>query len=145
MNASDIYSQKILEIAGNLAPANRLSHPDGSARRTSRICGSVIEVDICLLDGVVVEYGQEVNACALGQTSASIMAAQIVGSSVDELRELRGKVEAMLKNGVIPPTGKWSDIAYLQPVRDYAPRHASTLLVFNAVVECLDKIEAQKT
>jgi NifU-like protein involved in Fe-S cluster formation len=49
---------------------------------------------------------------------------------------------AMLKAGGDPPSGRWSDLAYLQPVRDYAPRHNSTLLVFDAVVEALDKIEA---
>jgi NifU-like protein involved in Fe-S cluster formation len=50
---------------------------------------------------------------------------------------------AMLKAGGPPPTGKWADFAVLEPVRDYKPRHASTLLVFEAVVDCLDQIERQ--
>jgi NifU-like protein involved in Fe-S cluster formation len=49
---------------------------------------------------------------------------------------------AMLKEGGPPPGGKWADLAWLAPVRDYPPRHASTLLVFDAVVEALDRIEA---
>ena len=48
----------------------------------------------------------------------------------------------MLKAGGPPPTGRWADLAVLQPVKDYKARHASTLLVFDAVVEALDKIEA---
>ena len=50
----------------------------------------------------------------------------------------------MLKAGGAPPAGRWADLAYLEPVRDYAPRHASTLLVFDAVVEALDNIEARQ-
>ena len=40
-------------------------------------------------------------------------------------------------------SGKWADIAVLEPVRDYKARHASTLLTFDAVVSALDQIEAK--
>jgi hypothetical protein len=42
----------------------------------SRVCGSAIEVDIVIEDGVFVQYGHAVSACALGQTSAAIVAAR---------------------------------------------------------------------
>jgi NifU-like protein involved in Fe-S cluster formation len=48
---------------------------------------------------------------------------------------------AMLKANGAPPDGKWDNLKYLQPVRDYPARHTSTLLVFDAVVDALDKIE----
>ena len=43
-----------------------------------------------------------------------------------------------------PPTGKWADIAVLEPVRDYKARHASTMLTFDAVVQALDEIQAER-
>jgi NifU-like protein involved in Fe-S cluster formation len=141
MGISDLYTEEIIQIAGRLAPASRLAQPDASARRTSRICGSVIEVDLMVRDGRVLAFGQDVNACALGQTSASIVAQHIVGAGVSELYDLRDQVEAMLKEGGAPPGGKWAEIGYLAPVRDFAPRHASVMLVFEAVVACLEKIE----
>lgn len=145
MELSDLYSEKILELALNIAATPRLPHPDASARRVSRICGSVIEVDIGLTEGVVTAFGQTVSACALGQTSAAVMAGNVVGSSADELRLVRTQMYAMLKAGGPPPGGKWADLRYLEPVRDYRPRHASTLLVFDAVVEALDAIEGKTT
>ncbi|VAW18337.1 Putative iron-sulfur cluster assembly scaffold protein for SUF system, SufE2 [hydrothermal vent metagenome] len=141
MSISEIYSQNIIEIASRLPLARRLANPDASARKVSRICGSVVEVDLKLKDGAVIEYGQDINACALGQTSASIMAEHIIGSSAAELRALRDQVFSMLKQNGAPPNGKWGEIKYLEPVRDFAPRHASTMLVFDAVVDCLDQIE----
>jgi NifU-like protein involved in Fe-S cluster formation len=50
----------------------------------------------------------------------------------------------MLKENGPPPTGKWADIAVLEPVRDYKARHASTMLTFDAVVQAVDQIEAKR-
>jgi NifU-like protein involved in Fe-S cluster formation len=142
MELSDLYSQKNLEIAANQPVPGRLAQPQASARRVSRVCGSSIEVDVDVAEGRIAAYGHKIAACALGQTSAAIVATNIVGTPVDEFRALREAMTAMLKADGPPPAGKWADLAYLEPVRDYAPRHGSTLLVFDAVVEALDKIEA---
>jgi len=144
MELSDLYSEKILQIAGNQPIPGRLSDPDASARRVSRVCGSTIEVDIRVEDGVIIAYGHEISACALGQTSAAVVATNIVGTSADEFRALREQMTAMLKADGAPPTGKWDDLKYLEPVREYRPRHTSTLLVFDAVVDALDKIESSQ-
>ena len=143
MELSDLYSEKILELAANIPSMPRLAAPDTSARRVARICGSVIEVDLCLKDGVVTAYGQDVSACALGQTSAAVVARNIVGASAGELRNVHAQMQAMLKGEGPPPDGRWADLRYLEPVRDYRPRHGSTLLVFEAVVAALDGFETQ--
>lgn len=144
MELSDLYSQKILEIAANQPSPGRLANPHATARRVSRVCGSSIEVDIAVADGRIVGYGHKISACALGQTSAAIVATQIAGTPVAEFRAIREQMTTMLKADGPPPTGKWADLAYLEPVRDYAPRHTSTLLVFDAVADALDRIEAGK-
>ena len=141
MDLSDLYSDRILEIAGNQPIPGRLADADASARKVSRICGSTIEVDIKLRDGVIVGYGHEISACALGQTSAAIVATNIVGTPAAEFRAVRQQMTEMLKADGRPPTGKWDDLKYLEPVREYRPRHTSTLLVFEAVAEALDKAE----
>jgi NifU-like protein involved in Fe-S cluster formation len=140
MELSDLYSQKILEIAANQPIPGRLAAPDATARRVSRVCGSSIEVDLAVSEGIITGYGHRISACALGQTSAAIVASNIVGTPIAEFRTLREEMTAMLKSNGAPPAGRWADLAYLEPVRDYSPRHTSTLLVFDAVVEALDKI-----
>lgn len=142
MDLNDLYSNKILELAANARQPARLAAPDASARKVSRVCGSVIEVDLVVRDGVIAAYGHDISACALGQTSAAVVAREIVGTPVAEMREVRAQMHAMLKQDGPPPAGKWDDLKYLEPVREYRPRHTSTLLVFDAVVEALDKIEA---
>jgi NifU-like protein involved in Fe-S cluster formation len=140
---NDIYNRRILELAGEIPRLGRLSDPDATATAHSKLCGSTVTVDVALRDGKVADFAQDVKACALGQASSSIMARNIVGSTPEELRELREQMRRMLKENGAPPAGKWADCAVLEPVRDYKARHASTLLTFDAVVSALDKIGAQ--
>lgn len=139
MEFSDLYSSRILEIAGAARQMPRLEAPDGTARKVSRVCGSAVEIDLKLEGGKVVAYGADVNACALGQTSAAIVAEQIVGSTPVVLRRVREAMVAMLKSDGKPPDGRWDDLKYLEPVRAFPARHASTLLVFEAINEALER------
>ena len=141
---NDIYNRRILELAAGIPHLGRLDHPDASATAHSKLCGSTVTVDLNLEDGKVSDFAQDVKACALGQASSSIMGAHVIGSTAEELRTLRQTMRAMLKEGGPAPTGRWEDLAVLEPVRDYKARHASTLLTFDAVVDALDQIEARQ-
>jgi NifU-like protein involved in Fe-S cluster formation len=142
---NEVYNTRIIELAGNIPRIGRLSSPDASATAVSRLCGSTVTIDLAMNGDTVTDFAHEVKACALGQASSSIMARNIVGSKASELRELREGVRKMLKeNGAPPANGKWSDIAVLEPVRDFKARHASTLLTFDAVVDAIGQIEAKR-
>jgi NifU-like protein involved in Fe-S cluster formation len=138
---SDLYSDRILEAAAAIPPARRLAAPDASATKTSRVCGSEVSVDLAMKGGVVAEFGMEAKACALGQASSSIVARNIVGAAPAELYALRDAMRAMLKSGGPPPEGaRWRELEALVAIRDYPQRHASTLLVFEAVCAALDEL-----
>ena len=139
---SEIYNQRILELAANIPCTERLSDPQATATAHSKLCGSTVTIDLNMSGGVVSAYGQTVKACLLGQSACAIMGHNIVGSSAQELREVAEQMQAMLKENGSPPGGKWADLAILEPVRDFKARHTSTLLVFDAVEDALDEIEA---
>jgi NifU-like protein involved in Fe-S cluster formation len=140
----DIYSQRILELAANMPRARRLERPQASATAHSKLCGSIVTVDLAMEGDVVTDYGQHVKACLLGQSAASVMGREIVGSTAAELRVVGAAMRKMLKENGPPPQGKWADFAVLQPVKDYKARQPSTLLVFDAVEEAIAKIEAKR-
>ena len=141
---NEIYNRKILGFAADIPALQRLQAPDATAVAVSRLCGSKVTVDLAMKDGVVTDFGHEVKACALGQASSSIMARHIVGSTGEELRQLREQMYKMLKEEGPPPSGKWEDLEALLPVRDFKARHASTLLTFDAVVDAVNQIEAKE-
>jgi len=141
---NDVYNAKILAFAGNIGRTGRLEAPDASATAHSKLCGSTVTVDLKLTDGVVSDFAHEVRACALGQASSSIMAQNVVGASAEELRAVRDAMLRMLKENGTPPEGRFADLKYLEPVRDYKARHASTMLTFDAVMDCIEQIEKKR-
>ncbi|HSI39278.1 MAG TPA: iron-sulfur cluster assembly scaffold protein [Xanthobacteraceae bacterium] len=141
---NEVYNRRILELAADIPRLGRLEAPDATATAHSRLCGSTVTIDLVLGEGRVTDFAHEVRACALGQASSSIMGELVVGSTPEELRAVREAMRRMLKEGGPPPDGRWSELAVLEPVRDYKARHASTLLTFDAVVDALDQIEARK-
>ena len=131
----DLYSTAILRLAANMPRSGQLANADASAEKVAKLCGSRIRVDLNLADGRIVDFAQEVKACALGQAAAAVLGANIVGATPDEIEMARDAFRAMLKSGGPPPVGRFSDLAMLEPVKDYPPRHASTLLAFEAALE----------
>lgn len=139
----DLYSDRLLEAAGSLPAASRLDAPSGQGRRTSKVCGSEVEIDLALTDGVVTDHALRVKACALGQASSSLLSSLLNGTSIDELRALQPVMEAMLRADGPAPMGRFEELAALRPIKAYPARHASTLLIFGAVVDALDEAEAK--
>ena len=142
----DVYNAKILGFAGNIPRIGRLEAPDATAKAHSKICGSTVTVDLKMDEDVVTDFSHVVKACALGQASSSIMAQHVVGATSDELRAVRNAMLKMLKENGAPPEGeRFADLKYLEPVRDYKARHASTMLTFDAVVDAIDQIEKKRS
>ena len=122
----DIYNSKILEFAGNIPLTGTLDDADATAQAYSKLCGSKVRIWLKMDGDAVTGFAHEVKACALGQASSSIMARHVIGATAEEVRKAR------------------EDMRYLQPVRDYKARHASTMLTFDAVVDAIGQIEAKR-
>lgn len=140
----DVYNAKILGFAGNIARIGRLDRPDAVATAHSKLCGSTVTVYLKMEGDTVTDFSHDVKACALGQASSSIMAANVIGANAGELREVRETMRKMLKENGPPPQGRFADLKYLEPVRDYKARHASTMLTFDAVVDAISQIEKKR-
>lgn len=131
----DLYSMRILALAADMPRAGRLACPCASAEKVSRLCGSRVVVDLVVEGGRVVDFAQDVKACALGQAAAAVLGASVIGATVAEIQSGRDALYAMLKEGGSGPTGRFCDLAALEPVKEYPARHASTLLAFEAALE----------
>ena len=136
---NDIYSTKLLDLAADIPNSQRLESPDATATAHSKLCGSTVTVDLQLDGDTIAGFGQTVKACLLGQASASVVGREIIGVSTEEIAAVGQTMRAMLKEDGPPPTGRWADLGLLEPVRPYKSRHASTLLIFEAI----DKAVAQ--
>lgn len=139
----ELYHPRVLELAADIPHVGRLDAPDGAAIKVSRVCGSVVSVELKLKDGVVSEIAVHPKACALGQASTSVLAQNAIGATPAEVRDARDALRAMLKDRAAPPTGRFWELRHLEAVRDFPPRHASTMLAFDAAVEAIEKAQTK--
>lgn len=132
MNAP-LYNQQILRLAAT-TPATRLVAPMASVEKRSPICGSRVTVDVDVDgEGRVAAIGMLVRACALGQASATLMAADVIGKSVADLAAARDALAAWLAgDGAMPD---WPGLDIFAPALPHSARHASIRLAFEAVAE----------
>lgn len=137
-NLIDLYSQRILALAADIPHLERLNNPDASSQKRSPLCGSVIEVDLNVMDGKVGAFGQDVKACALGQAAASVVGSVIVGRTKAEIETARDQLLAMLKSDGPAPSAPFDGFEVLLPAKDYKNRHASIMLCIEA---CLDAFQ----
>jgi NifU-like protein involved in Fe-S cluster formation len=138
----ELYHSRVLELAADIPHVGRLNAPDGAATKVSRVCGSVVTVELKLKDGMISEIAVHPKACALGQASTSVLAQNAIGATPAEIHAARDGLRAMLKDHAAPPAGRFWELRHLEAVRDFPPRHASTMLAFDAAVEALEKAQA---
>ncbi len=136
VKATKLYSPQLLGLAAGLAnyPLNNASQFSGEAR--SRTCGSSIELAIdCREDGAVERIGMQVTACAIGQASAAIMAADVRGRSAADIITKTREIEQWLSGeGNMPG---WPGFEALAPALEHPARHGALMLVWKAASNAL--------
>ncbi len=131
--SEQLYNSAILRLASAIPHEGKLPDADASATRVSPICGSRVIAHVALdADGRVERFAHEVRACALGQASAAILGAGVIGRSADELAAARDGLAAYLKGEGGAP---WPELAVFEPARPYRARHPSISLAFEAAAE----------
>jgi NifU-like protein involved in Fe-S cluster formation len=136
-----LYSGRILELASDIPRTGRLDAPQASATLRSPLCGSNVTVDVCLKDGRISDFAQDVRACALGQAAAAVVGANAIGRTRVEIEAARDQLEAMLTAGGPAPDAPFDGLDVLIPARDFKNRHKSILLSISATAEAMEKAE----
>lgn len=136
-----LYSARILALAADIPHLGRLEHPDATVKKRSPLCGSTVTVDVRVKDGRIVDFAQDVKACALGQAAASVVGSAIIGASRAQVEQARDQLRAMLKEGAAAPEAPFDGLEVLRPARDYKNRHASILLALEATAEAMEQAE----
>ncbi|HEV2078714.1 MAG TPA: iron-sulfur cluster assembly scaffold protein [Allosphingosinicella sp.] len=139
---SALYNRHILRLAASIPHHRRLERPQGSVEKRSPVCGSRVAVDVMVDEtGRLLELGQEVRACALGQASASLMGAHAIGRNAAELATARDALAAFLAGERDDP-GEWPGLSLLSEARSFPARHKSILLPFEAIAEAVAEAPA---
>ncbi len=132
-----LYSSRILALAADIPHLDRLQAPDATVKKRSPLCGSAVTVDVKVEDGRITDFGQDVKACALGQASAAVVGANVIGRSQAEVETARNQLKAMLTQDGPVPDAPFDGLEVLQPAKEFKNRHASIMLALEATLEAM--------
>lgn len=135
--SAPLYNRQILMLAVENAQYPPLEGARLNAVLRSSICGSQISMDMDLDNqGGISAIGMKVEACALGQASASLFARHAKGRGHEDLRRARDQLLAWLRGDDEAPL--WPDFEQLAAVKDYPARHSAVILPFDVAVMIMD-------
>lgn len=131
-----LYSPRLLMLSSRLAEYPLIDSLPLTASKRSRTCGSTIDMGLDI-DGStnVSRIGMMVTACAVGQSSAAVLAGGIVGKNAAAIGETVTAIGQWLEGGGDPP--EWPEFDALLPARDHRGRHDALLLPWKAALEAL--------
>jgi len=135
-----LYSGRILALAADIPHTGRLDAPQASVKKRSPLCGSTVTVDLAIDGERIVEFAQNVRACALGQASASVLGAHVVGLPRATIAAGRDALFAMLTEDGPTPRTPFEALETLRPAAAYRNRHPSILLAWDATLEAFDAV-----
>ena len=137
-----LYSARILALAADIPHLGRLAAADATVKRRSPLCGSAVTADVVVKDGMLVDLGLDVKACALGQASAAVASAGAKGARLEDITKARDQLRAMLKGKGPVPEVPFAGYDVLTPAVEYKNRHASIMLTLEAIVEAMEQAMA---
>jgi len=82
----DLYAEDILDHYRNPRHRGHLEHPTLSYHDTNPFCGDEITMELLIEDDHVKDIAFSGQGCAISQATASMMAEEMIGKSLDELK-----------------------------------------------------------
>ncbi len=133
-----LYSGQILALAADIPHAELLETSMAQVKKRAPLCGSNVMVSLDYDGNNITRFGQDVKACALGQASASILGAHVIGATESQIQSARDQLYALLKSDGPTPVAPFEKYEVLRPARSYKNRHASIMLAVEATLEAID-------
>ena len=84
----DLYRDNIIDHYQNPRNFGTLEHPDISYEDSNPVCGDEIRMDLKIQDERVIDARFSGHGCSISQASASMLTEEIIGKSLEEVKQI---------------------------------------------------------
>ena len=131
--ALGLYHEAIVAAARRGSGAGRLAKPDASVSVDNPLCGDRVSMDVHVEAGRLSAIAHRVRGCLLCEAAASIIAANAVGNSAEDLTRVEQALAEALTEGFGDRSLAWRDLGIFAPVAEHRTRHRCVTLAFEAL------------
>ena len=132
----DLYQQVILDHCKRPRNFHEMPAATSSAQGRNPLCGDQLQLFLRTEGGVIQEISFVGSGCCISKASASLLTEACVGKTAPEVKDLFGKVHAMIMTGQgAEGVGKLTVFA---GVHKYPARVKCAILAWHAVLAALE-------
>lgn len=135
--AAALYHRAIVDAARRGEGAGRLARPDATASADNPLCGDRVSVDVHIDAGRLRAIAHRVRGCLLCEASASIIAANAIGASAEDLGRVQATLAECLNGDFSNHDLPWDDLQVFAPVAAHRSRHRCVTLAFEALTAAM--------
>jgi nitrogen fixation NifU-like protein len=139
----ELYRDLILEHYRHPQGSGTVAAPDHRAEGQNPLCGDECSVAVALAGGKVAEVEYRARGCSISVAAGSMMAGEIRGRTLAEVRALDAAVRAMLQGRGKDPAMDLGDLEALEGVSKFPVRVKCALLPWTTLEEALRRPAAE--
>jgi len=140
MDLNELYQDIILDHFKNPRHKRALSDEEVLVDEENPTCGDHIRLTAKVKDGKIEDVAFEGKGCAISMASASMMADQLVGMSIDDARRLIRDFVAMIRGEKDFSEEELGELAALEGVKRYPMRVKCATMSWHAAEKALEKL-----
>ncbi|TFG92263.1 MAG: Fe-S cluster assembly scaffold protein NifU [Syntrophobacterales bacterium] len=96
------YSEKVMEHFRNPRNVGEIENPDGVGKVGNPVCGDIMELQIKVEDGVIVDARFKTFGCGAAIATSSMVTELIKGKTIDEASKISNRAVAEALGGLPP-------------------------------------------
>jgi nitrogen fixation NifU-like protein len=135
--ATALYHEAIVAAARRASGHGRLDAADASIELDNPLCGDRVSMDVQVGGGHLRAVAHRVRGCLLCEAAASIIGADAVGETVENLLRLEQALGSALGSGFDSAALPWRELEVFAPVVHHPSRHRCVMLPFEALGRAL--------
>ncbi|MGC8473839.1 MAG: Fe-S cluster assembly sulfur transfer protein SufU [Candidatus Dormibacteria bacterium] len=141
----ELYREILLDHYRHPRHRGEVEAPSATAHGHNPLCGDEVDVSLRLRDGELEQVAFQGQGCSISMASASMMAEEVEGRPLPEVRDLISRFRGLLVEGRDPAElGDLGDLEALSGVRKYLARVKCAMLPWVALEEGLSRAEAER-
>jgi nitrogen fixation NifU-like protein len=139
----ELYREVILDHYRNPHGAHAIAHPSVEVEGHNPLCGDELHLHLEVDDGKIRAVHIDARGCSISVASASMLAQQLEGASLEDAIELKKTFQAVMKGGEWPEGVDPGDLEALEGVKNFPVRIKCALLAWMTLEQALADLDPE--